>query len=84
MLLQTPNFCSFLWLHSIPLNIYHIFFVRSSVGGLLVCFHILAIVNQAAMNIWPPDAKSLLLRKDPDDGKDGGQEEKEATEDEMV
>ena len=34
--------------------------------------------------LWPPDAKSLLLRKDPDDGKDGGQEEKEATEDEMV
>ena len=57
MLLQTAYFCSFLWLSSIPLNIYHIFFVHSSVDGLLVCFQILAVVNQAAMNIWPPDAK---------------------------
>ena len=34
--------------------------------------------------LWPPDAKSRLLRKDLDAVKDGGQEEKEATEDEMV
>ena len=33
---------------------------------------------------WPPDAKSQLTGKDPDAGKDGGQEEKGATEDEMV
>ena len=33
---------------------------------------------------WPPDAKSWLTGKDPDDGKDWGQEEKGATEDEMV
>ena len=33
---------------------------------------------------WPPDAKSQLTGKDPDAGKDWGQEEKEATEDEMV
>ena len=32
----------------------------------------------------PPDAKSRLLRKDPDAGKDRGQEEKGVTEDEMV
>ena len=30
--------------------------------------------------IWPPDAKSLLIGKDPDAGKDWGQDEKEATE----
>ena len=30
---------------------------------------------------WPPDAKSWLIRKDPDAGKDWGQEEKGMTED---
>ena len=33
---------------------------------------------------WPPDAKSQLIRKDPDAGKDWRQEEKGTTEDEMV
>ena len=31
-----------------------------------------------------PDVKSRLIRKDPDAGKDGRQEEKGTTEDEMV
>ena len=34
--------------------------------------------------LWPPDAKSWLIGKDPDAGKDWRQEEKEMTEDEMV
>ena len=34
--------------------------------------------------LWPPDAKSWLIRKDPDAGKDWRQEEKGTTEDEMV
>ena len=33
---------------------------------------------------WPPDAKNWLIWKDPDAGKDCGQEEKGTTEDEMV
>ena len=33
---------------------------------------------------WPPDVKSRLIEKDPDAGKDWGQEEKGMTEDEMV
>ena len=34
--------------------------------------------------LWPPDAKSRLTGKDPDAGKDWGQEEKQETENEMV
>ena len=34
--------------------------------------------------LWPPDEKSRLIGKDPDAGKDGGQEEKGKTETEMV
>ena len=34
--------------------------------------------------LWPPDAKSWLIWKDPDAGKDWGQEEKGTTKDEMV
>ena len=34
--------------------------------------------------LWPPDVKSWLIWKDPDAGKHWGQEEKGATEDEMV
>ena len=31
--------------------------------------------------LWPPDSKNWLIVKDPDAGKDGGQEEKGTTED---
>ena len=34
--------------------------------------------------LWPPDAKNWLIWKDPDAGKDWGQEEKVMAEDEMV
>ena len=34
--------------------------------------------------LWPPEVKSWLIWKDPDAGKDWGQEEKGTTEDEMV
>ena len=33
---------------------------------------------------WPPDARSWLIGKDPNAGKDRGQDEKRAAEDEMV
>ena len=37
-----------------------------------------------ALILWPSDAKSWLIRKDPDAGKDWRQEEKGMTEDKMV
>ena len=37
-----------------------------------------------APKIWPPDAKSRLIGKDPDAGRDWGQEEKGMTEDEVA
>ena len=40
--------------------------------------------TEAEASIFWPDAKSQLIRKDPDAGKDWRQEEKGTTEDEMV
>ena len=34
--------------------------------------------------LWPPDAKSWFIAKDPDAGKDWRQEEKGMTEDELI
>ena len=34
--------------------------------------------------LWPPHAKSWLIGKDPDAGRDWGQEKKGTTEDEMA
>ena len=35
------------------------------------------------LKLWPPDEKNWLIWKDPDAGRDWGQEEKGTTEDEM-
>ena len=39
-------------------------------------------VEAETPTLWPPDAKSWLIGKDPDAGKDRRQEEKGTTEDE--
>ena len=41
-------------------------------------------VEAEAPIFWPPDAKNWLFGKNPDSGKDWGQEEKWATEDKIV
>ena len=53
MLLQMAFFHPFLKLSNIPVCVcaYHIFFIQSSVNGHLGSFHVLTIVNSAAMNI---------------------------------
>ena len=41
-------------------------------------------VEAETLTLWPLDVNSWLIGKDPDAGKDWGQEEKEAMEDEMA
>ena len=41
-------------------------------------------VEAEAPILWPPDAKKRLIGKDPDAGRDSGQEKKGMTEDEMA
>ena len=42
------------------------------------------LILKLKLQNWPPDAKSWVTGKDPDAGKDWGQEEKGTTEDEIV
>ena len=41
-------------------------------------------VEAETLILWPPHVKSCLIGKDPDAGRDCGQEEKGMTEDEMA
>ena len=49
--------------------LYHVLFTHIFVDGHLGCFHFGAIKTDAeteAPILWPPDAKSQLIGKDPD------------------
>ena len=51
MLLQMTLFILFKGEYYSIEYMYHIFFIHSSVNGHVGCFHVLVIVNSAAMNI---------------------------------
>ena len=70
MFLQITKFCSFFNGHPKGLKSW-VFIERTD-------------VKAETPILWPPDAKSWLIGKDPDAGKDWGQEEKGTTEDEMA
>ena len=42
---------------------YHSFLIHSSADGHLGCFHVLVIINSAAMNIWVHMSLSIIFKK---------------------
>ena len=69
--LTSPNLACQLNLDNVTWNQHWIFIGRNGAEG-------------EAPILWPPDAKSQFIRKDPDAGKDWRQKEKEVAEDEMI
>ena len=69
--LESPLDCKEIQLVYLKGNQYWIFIGRTDAEGEMPI-------------LWPPDAKSWLIWKDPNAGKDWGQEEKGMIEDEMV
>ena len=74
-------------LHSSPPNPQASSFFQQQLhlrGPYLLLFRDNQLAEAVAPILWPPDVKSRLTGRDPDAGKDWGQEEKRMTKDEMV
>ena len=53
-------------------------------GNQFCIFYVRTDAEAETLILWPPDAKNWHIRKDPDAGKDWGEEEKGMTEDKIV
>ena len=68
-----------------PLGISNFLEEISSLSHSVVFLYFLALISEAETPVlWPPPAKSCLIGKASDAGRDWGQEEKGTTEDEMA
>ena len=93
-ILLSDNLCfSFIVFGPFTFNFYYGWFCLSScylfyIYATFSCFFYSFISSLFCANwclkLWPPQAKSWLIGKDPNAGKDWGQEEKGTTEDEMA
>ena len=76
-----------IFLHSSPPNPQASSFFQQQLhfrGPYLLLFRDNQLAEAVAPILWPPDVKSRLIGRDPDAGKDWGQEEKRMTKDGMV
>ena len=84
--ISTSNLRRFQFLHTFAYTCYFLIFACLFFNIAILSWIIIGRTDAEAEApiLWPPDAKSWFIGKDPDAGKDLGQKEKGTTEDEMV